>query len=258
MNFLNTQKCPISFVKKKSAASRGSSSHASGSSSSSATSSSSSTTGSYCSNHGGSQARHYEKDCRLNKGGFSSASKRVVDKSNVPKKTSGNTFCKWWCGKTWFHGHWCPEYQAMKGSFKVLSVKREADRHQPYSGKRSNNNRRPNKGKGKQRDSESNESDLSRKAMEDKECKSSTSNKNTFNLIAPLLLNDIRIIGKVDPGSDVSIINKSVLNKKFYTVKNIRALGGYLTFLSMNKDGSAAKYESVGSTDESSKVTYTV
>ncbi|KAG1090832.1 hypothetical protein G6F42_019589 [Rhizopus arrhizus] len=251
MNVLNSQKCPISFVNsaRKHGNSRVLSSGSSGSSSSTASSSSSRF---YCSNHGGSQARHNEKDCRLNKG--TSSSRRVVEKANVPKKASGNTFCKW-CGKTWFHGHSCPEYQAMKGSFKVLSVKKE-NGFKPYSAGPRSQNRHSRKGKGKQKDSVSDESDLFREAMEDKECKpSSKPNKNTFNLITPLLLNGIRIIGKVDPGSDVSIINKSILNKKFSSIKNIKALGGYLTFLSMNKDGSATKAERIGST-EPIKVTY--
>ncbi|KAK4510556.1 40S ribosomal protein mrp2, mitochondrial [Mucor velutinosus] len=255
MNVLNSQKCPVSFVNaKRHGGSRASSSSSGSSGFSSSAAASSSAPRYYCSNHGGSQARHHEKDCRLNKGG--SSSRRVVEKANVPKKASGNTFCKW-CGKTWFHGHSCPEYQAMKGSFKVLSVRRENSGHRPYTtGSSSQKQKRHSRnGKGKQKDSGSSESDLFREAMEDKECKSSTSNKNTFNLITPLLLNNIRIIGKVDPGSDVSIINKSVLNKKFSTIKNIKALGGYLTFLSMNKDGSASKAERIGST-EPIKVTY--
>ncbi|CAO0789981.1 unnamed protein product [Mucor circinelloides] len=165
MNVLNSQKCPISFVNsaKKHGNSRASSSASSGSPSSSV--SSSSAPRFYCSNHGGSQARHNEKDCRLNKG--ASSSRRVVEKANVPKKASGNTFCKW-CGKTWFHGHSCPEYQAMKGSFKVLSVRKE-NGSKPYSADLRGQNRRSRKGKGKQKDSGSEESDLFREAMEDKE-----------------------------------------------------------------------------------------
>ncbi|KAL9536440.1 hypothetical protein PS6_011902, partial [Mucor atramentarius] len=164
MNVLNSQKCPISFVNgaKKHGNSRVSSSASFGLSSSAASSSASRF---YCSNHGGSQARHNEKDCRLNKG--ASSSRRVVEKANVPKKASGNTFCKW-CGKTWFHGHTCPEYQTMKGSFKVLSVRKE-NGSKPYSAGPRGQSRRSRKGKGKQKDSVSDESDLFREAMEDKE-----------------------------------------------------------------------------------------
>ncbi|KAI8635705.1 hypothetical protein BD408DRAFT_438748, partial [Parasitella parasitica] len=92
LNILNGQKCPISFISvKKGGASRGG-----GVSPKSSTAGFSSPAGSspsfFCSNHGGAQARHNEKDCRLNKGASTS---RRVDRSNVPKKASGNTFCKW-------------------------------------------------------------------------------------------------------------------------------------------------------------------
>lgn len=71
MDVLNSQKCPISFVNntKKHGSSRASSSAPSGSSSAAF----SSATRFYCSNHGGSQARHNEKDCRLNKSSSSNA-----------------------------------------------------------------------------------------------------------------------------------------------------------------------------------------
>ncbi|KAK4519670.1 uncharacterized protein ATC70_009908 [Mucor velutinosus] len=93
MNVLNSQKCPVSSVNaKRHGGSRASSSSSGSSGFSSSTAASSSAPRYYCSNHGGSQARHHEKDCRLNKGG--SSSRRVVENANVPKKASGNTFCK--------------------------------------------------------------------------------------------------------------------------------------------------------------------
>ena len=255
LNVLNNQKCPISFVNQKKI---GGHSRAGGSSSSmsyqggsSGSSSSSSAKSSFfCSNHGGSKARHNEKDCRMNSKG-----NNHMPRSNTPKRATGNSFCSW-CGKPWFHGHTCPEYFEKK-NLNVLSIQKEHPYHGPSSqGRRARRSRNRSNNNNNNNNSNRDESTLFREAMENKDCKyNEQTTKNSFNLITPLLINDIRIIGKVDPGSDVSIINKTVLNKKFSTIKNIKALGGYLTFLSMNKDGSPSKAERIGHT-EPLKVTY--
>jgi len=249
LNVLNSQKCPISFVNQKKGGGNSRAGGSSFSSSSPASSSSSSSASSsfFCPNHGGSKARHNEKDCRKNAKGSN-----YVSKANVPKKATGGTFCEW-CGKPWFHGHTCPEYFE-KRNVKVLSVQKEHPYHGPGGqGRRARRSRNRSKNNNSNR---VDESTLFREAMENKDCKyNKQTSKNSFNLITPLLINDIRIIGKVDPGSDVSIINKTVLNKKFSTIKNIKALGGYLTFLSMNKDGSPSKAKRIGHT-EPLKVTY--
>ncbi|KAI8639104.1 hypothetical protein BD408DRAFT_472713, partial [Parasitella parasitica] len=78
---------------------------------------------------------------------------------------------------------------------------------------------------------------------------------HSFNLITPLLINDIRIIGKVDPGSEISIINKSVLNKDFSNIKNIKSMGGYLMFLGNDKNGQPNSIKRIGKT-EPMTVTY--
>ncbi|KAF1805447.1 hypothetical protein FB192DRAFT_1255914, partial [Mucor lusitanicus] len=77
----------------------------------------------YCPNHGGTAAKHNEKDCYDNKKtGLSSAggiasnspkSTKFLGNKNVPRKATGNTFCKW-CGKLWFFGHACQEYSEKK------------------------------------------------------------------------------------------------------------------------------------------------
>ena len=168
MNVLNSQKCPMSFGK----AEKHDHARHSAPTSDSSSSAASSAPRFYCSNHGGSQARHHEKDCRRNKG--NSSSKHAVGSSSDSKATE-STFCMW-CGKHWFHGHSCSEYQTKKGSFKVLNVKRGMETHRPYSGKDNQSRRSKHKGKGKQRDSGSDErdsgsdeSDLFREAMEDNE-----------------------------------------------------------------------------------------
>lgn len=76
----------------------------------------------YCPNHGGTAARHNEKDCIKNKGGSSftgnsssnsmpqQVSKpKFLGNKNSPHSATGNTFCTW-CGKLWVMGHSCPEY----------------------------------------------------------------------------------------------------------------------------------------------------
>ena len=78
--------------------------------------------------------------------------------------------------------------------------------------------------------------------------------KIDFKLITPLLLNNIRVLGKVDPGADISFINKSNLNKVFKNIKNIKTMG-YLKFLSVNDDGTNCRTKRIGQT-EPMEVTY--
>lgn len=203
----------------------------------------------YCPNHGGTAAKHNEKDCYDNKKtGLSSAggiasnspkSTKFLGNKNVPRKATGNTFCKW-CGKLWFFGHACQEYSEKKhgSNVGVLTIQSE-------------NNEKKN-GKSKAVDNEK----LFRASMEDNSyCESKPKKQtNEFKLITPLLLNKTRVIGKVDPGADISFINKSILNKDFKDVKNMKTMG-YLNFLSVNEDGSNNRTKRIGQT-EPMEVTY--
>ncbi|KAG2195429.1 hypothetical protein INT46_008462 [Mucor plumbeus] len=212
------------------------------------------TTGFYCPNHGGTAAKHNEKDCYSNKGANASSPSGSVQKfikpnflgnKNVPRKATSNTFCKW-CGVLWFFGHSCPEYEAKKnGNVTVLSVQSSDN----------NIKKKSKKSKGKQT-ADGNEKLLRECLENDSYCeyKNKQTKENNFQLITPLLLNNIRVLGKVDPGADISFINKSILNKDFKNIKNIKTMG-YLNFLSVNEDGSNSRTKRVGQT-EPMKVTY--
>lgn len=79
--------------------------------------------------------------------------------------------------------------------------------------------------------------------------KSKTTNKSdNITLISPLLLNDRRIIGKADPGADISFINKRILNKKFSSIKIIKT-NGYFNFISVNDDNKNSSVTRVDKTE---------
>ncbi|KAL9536534.1 hypothetical protein PS6_011864, partial [Mucor atramentarius] len=96
----------------------------------------------FCPNHGGTAAKHNEKDCydNINKTGVPSGStsstkpsikaSQFLGNKNVPRKSTGNTFCKW-CGKLWFFGHVCPEYNEKKhgSNVGVLTIQTENDKN---------------------------------------------------------------------------------------------------------------------------------
>ena len=50
-----------------------------------------------------------------------------------------------------------------------------------------------------------------------------------------LLLNNKRIVGKVDPSANIIFINKQILNKDFSSIKIIKT-DGYLNLLSVNNN----------------------
>lgn len=209
----------------------------------------------FCPNHGGTAAKHNEKDCydNINKTGLPSSggmssnkpsnkSTQFLGNKNVPRKSTGNTFCKW-CGKLWFFGHVCPEYNEKKhgSNVGVLTIQAESDK---------------NMKKGKRKSKAVDNEKLFRENMEDVSYCELQTNKlpNKFKLITPLLLNKTRVIGKVDPGADISFINKTILNKEFKDIKNMKTMG-YLNFLSVNEDGSNNRTKRIGQT-ELMEVTY--
>ncbi|KAG1107564.1 hypothetical protein G6F42_016325 [Rhizopus arrhizus] len=204
----------------------------------------------YFPNHGGTAARHNEKDCIKNKGGSSftgnSSSNSMPQQVSKPKflgnknsphsATTVNTFCTW-CGKLWVMGHSCPEYfEKNKGrNVRVLTIRIAGNRKKHDKGK-----------------SKADENDkLFRENMEEDsycEYENKELKKNEFKLITPLLLNNIRMLGKVDPGADISFINKSILNKDFKNVKSMKTMG-YLNFLSVNDDGTNCRTKRIGQTE---------
>ena len=254
INIFNTQTCPLTFINKsRGPASTSSSTAVNASSPAKRFKATIEGSNFFCPNHGGASARHNEKDCHVSKRSPASASSssssthpprtNFLGSKNVPHKATGNTFCTW-CGKIWVFGHSCPEYHEKNTgrNVRVLTIRS------------SGSSKKKNKGKKRADD---NEKVFHENMEEDSYCEyknDKQTNKNDFKLITPLLLNNIRVLGKVDPGADISFINKSILNKDFKNIKNIKTMG-YLNFLSVNEDGTNSRTKRVGQT-EPMEVTY--
>lgn len=171
---------------------------------------------------------------------------RMLGDRNLPyKATKNSTPCRH-CGRPWKHGHTCEEYRIAKrqkvpsSGVNVLSVSTSDNMK------------------------EENETDLMAQALKEvyendthicKSKKTKNENKNNMKLITPLLLNNRRIIGKVDPGADISFINKNILNKEFSNIQTYKTTG-YLNFLSVNDDNKNSTVKRIGKT-EPMEVTYT-
>lgn len=171
---------------------------------------------------------------------------RMLGDRNLPNRaaTKNPNPCRH-CGRPWKHGHTCEEYRMAKrqkgagDGINVLSVSTTSDTK------------------------EENETDVMTQALKEAyeneiyKCKSKKTNesKNNMKLITPLLLNGRRIIGKVDPGSDISFINKSILNKSFSNIQTYKT-NGFLNFLSVNDDNKNSTVTRIGKT-EPMEVTYT-
>jgi hypothetical protein len=167
---------------------------------------------------------------------------RMLGEKNRPNRATKNpTPCRH-CGRTWRHGHTCEEYHAAKKqkstSVSVLSVSSAS--------------------KSEENENENLENSIKEIYENGKyPCKSKKTNNdnNNMKLITPLLLNNRRIVGKVDPGSDISFINIKVLNKNFSSIKTIKT-NGYLNFLSVNDDKQNSSTTRIGKT-EPMEITYT-
>lgn len=158
------------------------------------------------------------------------------DKNQPNRATRTSNPCRH-CGRPWRHGHTCEEYRAQKRqkNANVLSVastsKEENEALEPVNYKEQYEN-------------------------EVYKCESKkTKTNNSMKLITPLLLNNRRIVGKVDPGSDISFINKSILNKSFSNIKTFKT-NGFLNFLSVDDNNKNSTVTRIGKT-EPLEVTYT-
>jgi len=174
---------------------------------------------------------------------------RMLGDRNLPNKATKNpTPCRH-CGRPWKHGHTCEEYRMAKrqkatGGGDGINVLSVVSSTPDVKGE--------------------NETGMMAQALQEVyeneiyNCKSKKTkeNKNNMKLITPLLLNDRRIIGKVDPGSDISFINKSILNKSFSNIQTYKKTNGFLNFLSVNDDNKNSTVTRIGKT-EPMEVTYT-
>lgn len=172
----------------------------------------------YCKYHGDNNS-HDDSTCKYNSKSNGSGSARNSEGSmpsrgflgsqNRPKPATSFVPCTY-CKRKWSHGHRCREYLEQNGDKKVLST--SVDR------------------KGKQADRSSSSQDMENSSYN---CKQT--NENVFNpyksLITPLILNNRKLKGKVDTGSDITCINKFILDNVFPEIK-INKVKGNLNFLS--------------------------
>jgi hypothetical protein len=175
----------------------------------------------FCSKHGGDKATHNEKDC------FSNNNKpKFLGNNNRPFKATNNTknnFPCDYCGKQWFHGHKCQEFYDSKnkeklGNKKIFHIKRSE----------------------KQVDSDVIMEDNVKQVMAEEndayDCKyiiKETKEADPFKLITPIILEGIKLVAKIDTGSEISCINQYILNKHFNHIK-INNCKGQLTFLAID------------------------
>lgn len=172
----------------------------------------------YCKYHGDNNSHDesackYAKNKKVDTAPRHDANRQFLGKQNHPKKNSGNP-CSW-CKQPWSHGHRCEAYlqqnpRSQNANNTVLAI--SVDRK------------------------EKNTVRSKEESFEDAfyECKLKEEN-NLFNpykkLITPLILNNRKLKGKLDTGSDVTCINKYILDTLFPEIK-INILKGNLNFLS--------------------------
>ncbi|KAG1119078.1 hypothetical protein G6F42_013051 [Rhizopus arrhizus] len=163
---------------------------------------------------------------------------RMLGDKNQPNRAAKTAVPCRHCGRAWRHGHTCEEYRAQKRqkNASVLSVASTSKGEENEAVEPVNYYK------------EQYENEIYK-------CKSKKTTNGNMKLITPLLLNNRRIIGKVDPGSDISFINKSILNKTFSNIQTIKT-NGFLNFLSVNDDNKNSAVTRVGKT-EPMEVTYT-
>lgn len=170
----------------------------------------------YCKYHGDNNS-HDESTCKFSSKSSHSGSSRTFDgpphqrnflgSHNRPKPATTSVPCSH-CGKKWSHGHRCQEYLDKFGDKKVLSVNRDRK------------GKKPDRGSFDNFESES------------YECKQTKNDAITpYNsLITPIILNNRKLKGKVDPGSEITCINKYIVDNLFPNMK-INKSNGNLIFL---------------------------
>ncbi|KAG2191999.1 hypothetical protein INT47_006066 [Mucor saturninus] len=118
----------------------------------------------------------------------SSFSRRFLGSHNRPKPATSSSSSSFvscdHCGRRWSHGHRCQEYKDKFADKNVLSINKDRKGKKPDRG-------------GPSRDDEN----------DSYECKSTENKFNLYkSLITPLILNDRKLKGKVDTGSDTTLV----------------------------------------------------
>ncbi|KAI8326290.1 hypothetical protein EDC96DRAFT_593364, partial [Choanephora cucurbitarum] len=175
--------------------------------------------GLFCGRHGGAKADHNSGDCRGRTLG--------KDKGKAPVRDANCRFC----GNHWTREHRCREYrEAMNKSKNVMILAMKSQDTDTLKLR--------------------NEEALIKEALENDQydCKyKQRQHGNLYKLITPILLEDHRVMALVDTGSQISCINKDVLNKTFDSV-TINESFGYLNFLTLDNKGNNNQTKRIGKT----------
>ncbi|KAG2228457.1 hypothetical protein INT48_007575, partial [Thamnidium elegans] len=167
----------------------------------------------YCSYHGDNNS-HTSAECtEITEDRAESSTPVSRNKVYRSNRSRPPPFCSHGCGSRWRAGHVCEAFyqkfpEKRPGNQTVLAVSANV--------------------KGKQA--------VRKESFENEtyECKSNP-NKDVFNpfkrLITPIIINDRKLKGKLDTGSNISCINKYLLDALFPNIK-IKKLEGELNFLS--------------------------
>ncbi|KAG2191531.1 hypothetical protein INT47_003618 [Mucor saturninus] len=193
--------------------------------------------GFFCSKHGGSKATHNERDCHSVKKVKHGPNNVFLGQKNAPFRATGNQEsrpsrpCKY-CGKPWTFGHKCQEFYDAKRN------KAEGSNHRVLAVR-------------------ANLEEVQAKRIEDAMEKDSLNCKykeleqrnNPFKLITPIILNNRKLIAKIDTGSDITCINKYILDTTFDNKVLINKVSGSSNFLSLDKNKTDNKVQRIGKTE---------
>ena len=212
-------------------------------------------TGYFCARHGGENATHNTAECRSRLKSFGSENKpnraTTVAASGRSSSSSVVNTCNY-CHKPRVFGHKCQEFYDWK---REREAKRSINVHTVQTiAEGSNDATKDDVAKSStETDNGDTNEDISMEEVDayldeiDAEdaslnCKSNVKNKhesfNPFQLLTPIILESkegkpVRLIAKVDTGSDSTFLNKNVFhNKLLFTSQDIISVEGSLNFLS--------------------------
>lgn len=178
-----------------------------------------------------------------NAGGKDGRSTRSMfyEKKNIPRKATDNK-CKYGCGAVWPPGHRCDNYYK-SDSYKQKMAKE--DRVLLATSRNVNDNADDNGDVDDDTEMQHGEDDTAWKRVYDKnafDCKytDDSVNKrftyitdNNFNLTTPIYIESIKMFGKIDTGSEITVLNISSFYKKLNKINNV---SGTLKFLGNNNN----------------------
>ncbi|KAL7326399.1 hypothetical protein PS15p_208750 [Mucor circinelloides] len=218
--------------------------------------------GLFCAKHGGPNANHNSADCRSRLKNFGSENRpnKATSAAVSPRGKSSSSYsstCNY-CKKTRGPNHWCQEFIDAKRAREDYRRKANINVHTVGTTTQGSLDTTPSENTATTGEGSTS---LTTKSPEDIEmaeldkyldeidaedaslnCKSNVKDKhesfNPFQLLTPIILESkqgkpVRLIAKVDTGSDSTFLNRNVFhNKLLFTSQDIISVEGSLNFLS--------------------------